>query len=462
MSDGTSGGVHRADHRTNHRPTVRVYTGEREGALWLDLEAPGVGATLTVRLAPLGEVRQHGAKLNAGLGRILREHRGRVDAPVPADPEERARRNLVAAGDSLAALGAYGRAFLFDVLTDPQNDSRRLVEFLRTACPTWRVRSGEPPLIHVITRSDHVFPWELLPLFEPARPPRVRDQPELEQAALAFPGYAAVVERRDRDDVQWNLDLAGWDRLPLRMVYHAGYPGARQELDFFRGRGDQLRLEGPYPGDVGKPDAPSLAAQLCDPALGVDGSRGVPADQVLHFACDCEARPEDPDGHGYLLADEQRRELRVLLRELKSDLVEHWAAQGPGRVGTHRTDKPLVFLNACGTAVMDPHSAISLLQPFQRNGNRGVIGTSANIPDGTAAVMSRWFYTGLLTGSTVGQALHEAKWRLLQDRGSVLGLLYSLHGLAGMRITPVPVPARRRTGGSEDPDGRRGPAPDQP
>ncbi|MEO3748841.1 CHAT domain-containing protein [Plantactinospora sp. B5E13] len=422
--------------RTNRRPAVRVYTTEHEGALRLDLEAPAVGDSLAVRLAPLAEVRQHGARLHVGLARILREQRRRAVAAATADPVEAAWENLTAAGDSLTALGAYGRAFLFDVLADPQGDSGRLVEFLRTACPTWRARSAEPPLIHVVTRADHVFPWELLPLFAPTRPPPVRDQPGLESAALAFPGFAAVVERRDRDDPQWSLDLAGWERLPVRMVYHSGYPGARRELDFFRSRGDRLRLEGPYPDDLDKPDAPSLAAQLCDPTLGVDGSRGVPADQILHFACDCEARPEDPDGHGYLLADEQRRELRVRLTELKADLVERWVAQGPGRAGT---DKPLVFLNACGTAVMDPHSAISLLQPFQRNGNRGVIGTSANIPDGIAAAFSRWFYTGLLTGATVGRALHEAKWRLLRDRGSVLGLLYSLHGLAGMRVTPVPV-----------------------
>lgn len=83
-----------------------------------------------------------------------------------------------------------------------------------------------------------------------------------------------------------------------------------------------------------------------------------------------------------------------------------------------------------------------LLRPFQENRNRGIIGTAANVPDRIAAEVGRWFYTGLLAGATVGEALHGAKWRLLRDRGNPLGLLYCLHACAQMRIAPLPPPAR--------------------
>lgn len=420
---------------TTRQPAVRAYTRNVDGVLWLDLLAPAARATLTVRLAPVSDVRQHCAALGAGLARIV---------------EERRRATVLSAGTAgevLAQLAALGRTFLFNVLPDIAEDSGRLVRFLRGACPTWRSRPAPTPLLHVIAEPGHFFPWELLPLFDPAPSAVVRDQPQLEQAALAFPGFAAIVERQDKDRPRPNLDLRGWDRLAVRMVYHAGFPGARQELGFFRGKGSHVRLEGPYPADLEKQDAPTLAAQLCDPRLGVDGGQSVPADQVLHFACHCTARDDDPDGRGYLLADDQERELLIRLDELESDLVAEYSMESFAPAPTERrSDKPLVFLNACGTAVMHPASAVSLLLPFQRNRNRGVIGTAANIPDRVAAEISKWFYTGLLTGSTVGQALHDAKWRLLEDRGSLLGLLYSLHGPAGMRIAPVPVPVRRQTG----------------
>ncbi|GAA3766552.1 hypothetical protein GCM10022225_61120 [Plantactinospora mayteni] len=415
------------------QPSVRVHTRNAHGVLRLDLTAPATGARLAVRLVPADQLRRHCAELGNGLARIVERQRR------AAPPSVRT------AGEALAGLAALGRTFLFDVLADAAEDSGRLVGFLRAACPGWRTRPVPAPLLYVVAEPGHFFPWELLPLFDPAPPSLVRDQSELERVALAFTGFAATVERQDPDRTPPHPDLSGWPgRLAVRLVYHGGLPGARQELGFFRGRGRHIRLEGPYPADLDDWAAPTLAAQLCDPRLGVDGKRGVPADQVLHFACDCAARDEDPEAHGYLLADDRERELLVRLAELKSELVLHWTNGTSG--GT--PEKPLVFLNACGTAVMDPASAVSLLQPFQHNRNRGVIATAANVPDRVAAEVSRWFYTGLLTGTTVGQALHEAKWRLLEDRGSLLGLLYSLHGPADMRIRPLPAPVRSPSGGA--------------
>jgi len=102
-----------------------------------------------------------------------------------------------------------------------------------------------------------------------------------------------------------------------------------------------------------------------------------------------------------------------------------------------RNQMPLVFLNACGTSVMDPFSAASWLKPFAKNRNRGFIGPMANVPDRFAARFSRSFYTELFSGRTAGEALHAAKWNLLLYYSIPLGILYGLYAEAGLRVLPI-------------------------
>ncbi|MFC7549332.1 CHAT domain-containing protein [Plantactinospora sp. GCM10030261] len=427
-------------------PDVTAYTSANDGGLYLRLFSPRVGASLTVQLQGTDVVRDRCAKLGTDLGKVTSAFR--------------ARRPLTAAeaGRELGRIAKIGRNFLFGALAAPFEDFHRLAQFLRAACPTWRDRSLPPPLLHCVAELDRYFPWELLPLFEPdATMTDVRDQPGLERAGLAFPGFAAIVERVDPDHIPDSSFLVGWRPLPIRVVYDGSYPGAHEEVGFFRGNGQLFRLEGPYPRDVTDGAAPSLAEQLCDPALGVDGRRTATPDQVVHFACHCAAPTGDTSGFGYRLADENGRLLMVRLDDLADEMMrQHWrrrsrSGDAPGDGGASvaggsrsPVPKPLVFLNACGTAVMDPASAVSLLRPFHANRNRGVIGTAANVPDRAAAKVSRWFYTDLVrAGAEVGEALHAAKWRLLQDLGNPLGLLYSVHALAALRLTPIPYPRAR-------------------
>jgi CHAT domain-containing protein len=95
---------------------------------------------------------------------------------------------------------------------------------------------------------------------------------------------------------------------------------------------------------------------------------------------------------------------------------------------------PLVFLNACGTSVVDPRTAVSMMTPFLKNANRGIIATSANIPDRVAARFSRWFYTKLLSGLTVAEALYAARRDLLVTYANPLGVLYAYYGNPGLRV----------------------------
>jgi hypothetical protein len=233
--------------------------------------------------------------------------------------------------------------------------------------------------------------------------------------------------------------LEAWNRLTLRMAYNATYPGVQDELGFFRARESQIRLRGPYPASVADRRAPSLAQQLIDPTIDLDGTPSDVPDQIVHIACHCEASHDEPAQSRYVLADEKREELPVMRDALGEEVMRC----PPG--GEGESPKPLVFLNACGTAPMDPASAASLTRPFHVNENRGIVGTATNIPDRVAAEMSRWFYTELLQGATVADALHTAKWRLLREHGNPLGMLYSIHAYAGIHVAPVPVVPGQRT-----------------
>ncbi|GII23852.1 hypothetical protein Pme01_34490 [Planosporangium mesophilum] len=408
------------DALTAQRPDVTVYTTHDTRGPVLELTAPLVAEPLSVRLKRPDVVRERYARLGRGIA-----------AATSMIGGGRQRIELATAGQVLADIAEAGQVFLGYALRDPLADVNNLASFLRAACPTWRNGQARVPLIHAVAEPDDYFPWELLPLFEPSATVEVRDQPGLEDAARVFPGFATVVERSTPDRVPDGLLLNGWNRLPVRVIYDANLDGAHAEVGFFRGRGRLFRLEGPYPRDVTDTGAPTLAQQLCDPALGVDGARRSYADQIVHFACHCEADGGDTATFAYRLADERRRGLVILLDKLVGELVRRSPA---GR----RADKPLVFLNACGTAVMDPASAASLLKPFHDNRNRGIIGTAANVPDRVAAEISKHFYTNL-TGraQTVGEALHGAKWRLLEDRGNPLGLLYGIHAAASIRVAPI-------------------------
>src|SRR5262249_34664392 len=86
--------------------------------------------------------------------------------------------------------------------------------------------------------------------------------------------------------------------------------------------------------------------------------------------------------------------------------------------------RPLVFLNACGSGSTNPSGVASFPALFLANNHRGFIGTEVAIPDDPAAAFSGYFYTRLLDGEPVGQALYGAEWDLLDNDESLLGMVY--------------------------------------
>ncbi|CAL9667255.1 hypothetical protein SUDANB176_07287 [Streptomyces sp. enrichment culture] len=341
---------------------------------------------------------------------------------------------LQQAGKALADLTEAGR-----LLVRAQDSLGELDRAMSRWCPSLRQASGHIPVLHVEPGVAQFLPWEVIPLFDLFRDGWVENVDGLERAASSFPGFGAVVGRALVDETSacspWLSTQNG--QLTLRFLWYAAYPGASGELAFFRNR-DSIRLEGPCPapGDP-LPGPDTIARYLADPGRALDGSRAEHPHQVMHLSCHCEVRVDDSttdEGHFALrLATGDGDSVEIPVEEILGKLILKW--KDPRRPAP---DKSLVFLNACATGVHDPWTLASVLEPFHKNENRGVIATAANLPDRHAHAFSRRFYFELLNGRTVGEALYEAKWDLLTSRKNPMGLLYSLYGMSALQIAPLP------------------------
>jgi hypothetical protein len=390
----------------------------------MELTSGAVPTPLRVRLHDPSALRESYARLGEAVAQALEECRGYYQIP-PA-----------IAGRLLGKIASAGRIFLSHALIDPRSAYADMAGFFLKACPFYRFPQAQVPAIHIVVDSGDYFPWELLPLFNPVDPVVVDDQPSLEDACLRFPGFRTVVERRN---ITWSESsdyLDATHSLPVRVMYNAGYEGALAEVGFFQAQ-EHVTLEGPFPQCVDDAREPSFAHQISDPRIGLNGELRPHGDEIVHITCHCDSAYGTSSGkYAFHLADDQDRPLVIALDELLDELMTRWASNPLPKAIEKKL--PMVFLNACGTNALDPATASSLLKPFYDNRNRCIVATAGNVADRMAADVSRWFYRSLFEGSTVGEALHAAKWRLLQDRGNPLGLLYSVHAFAGLRVLPIP------------------------
>jgi hypothetical protein len=404
-------------------PNVTAIIRNETGGLVLELSSPLASSPDPFVMARPDIVRNRNALFADEIARFRKPFLDRT----PSDPTVAARQ--------LASMSKAARIYVSMVFEDSYKALSVLSNFFNKACPRWRIGLGRPPIVHAISAFADYLPWEFLPLFDPYTDPQVATLLELEAACRRFLGFGAVVERRRLTDGPVSAILDATGSLPMRVIYEASYQGAKAELGFLRSRAPGVHIEGPYPrpghqhGNV-----PTLAQQLRDPTLRVDGGRRSRPDQIVHFACHCETpRDHPPDDYTMRLAAEDGSSVTIRLDDLIDGMHLAAAWDHPDR----RNRMPLVFLNACGTSVMDPASAASFLKPLADNGNRGFIGTMANVPDHLAYHFSRMFYAALFSGSDAGEALHTAKWNLLRNYANPLGILYSLCANASLRVLPV-------------------------
>jgi hypothetical protein len=311
-------------------------------------------------------------------------------------------------------------------LCDPED----LREF-RGACASVlspsRRRSAQPPLIDVSLPADVSVPFELLPLFDHEWPSQLKTRDDVQQAAASFPGFASVVRRLpNRVYPQRTL----FDPLPLNVAFvlHDSLDGAKGEfahLETLEG----VEVEEVFPRQkLPDKDAAEILGRRMFHACGDSGEPGT--DQILHFACHCDAVADNPDDWRLRIGADSS----VYMDDLTIELTRAWDDGDP-------TPAPLVFLNACGSSTINSTAAISFVSTFEKTRTTGFIGTETKIPDDVAAAYAGAFYRLLLRGASLGDAAHGAKRELLDRFMNPLGILYTLYGNPDLRLAPETQPA---------------------
>jgi hypothetical protein len=366
------------------------------------------------------------------LARSIQRFRDGFDQLAEAHPQT--------AAQQLASLAGAARSHLVNMLHGPLDEVHRLARVIATACPTWRTGRNEP-IIHIVSPLQHHIPWEILPLFDLRQRFTARDNVELARQAAAFLGFGARIERQSPELTSTDTVLDANGYLQIRFLQDASYTGVQEEMLFLDGLLPGVRVEGPYPPPCGSDEEPTVGQQLVDPTVGVDGSRRDKPDQIVHFGCHCAGgEAESWEDLEFRFSDGSPASQRTLkLHQLIDDMV----MADPWDHPTAGERMPLVFINACGGAVIDPGTAVSMLTPFEKLRSRGMIGTTANVPDRVAAKFSRWFYIELFRGLSVTEAVSRARMRLLTDYANPLGLLYVYVGLPDLRALPIIEPIRQ-------------------
>jgi hypothetical protein len=274
--------------------------------------------------------------------------------------------------------------------------------------------------------SDGLVP-EMLPLFSPLVPALPATKDELFRLAAGFLGFAAIVQR-GRAGVTGRR-LANPNGLPVALFRHSDLPLARSVRDWFEG--GPFELAEVWPVERRCPDATGEVAERLLPQRP-PGGRATPV-QVHHFHCHCESTVAPGSPQLRLKAEGWRAaEQSVDARDLLNRLTDIRAARAIG--GAERIDElPLVFLNACASAAVDPERIGSFVETFD-HGFAGLIATDAIIPEPFAFQFSRTFYEELLGGATIGEAIYRSRWAMLKTYSNPLGLLYGLFADPDIRV----------------------------
>ncbi|MFJ8083082.1 CHAT domain-containing protein [Streptomyces sp. NPDC096205] len=331
-----------------------------------------------------------------------------------------------------AGLGALGALF-----------GGQMPEFVTTMqqlMPAAGVDLEDVPSIQFHCDKDAVFPIELLPVFrlmEP-RPPIVNDQ-SLDENVGRYLGFATNVRRHirgapvtappvcRRGDLKVSC-LPNESGLKVALFHEASLTEtAAEKLDLQR-HGSRLSLLGPWPsGDVGSLEKiiAEILRESCPPGQ-LDA-------HVLHFACHCMSDVESPADITIRLRGTQTDRIEVTLGNLEARSAILSLMRNAGAASAAPI-LPLVFLNACSSAVVEPLTGASLPNFFQDQGYIGFIGTEAPVPDAVAAAFSKEFYRCFLAGQSLGEALRNSRRALLYQYKNPLGLIYVAYADGDIRV----------------------------
>jgi len=100
-----------------------------------------------------------------------------------------------------------------------------------------------------------------------------------------------------------------------------------------------------------------------------------------------------------------------------------------------KSPRPLVFINGCHTAALEPEVAMEFISAFvEVAGACGVVGTEITIFELLARAFAEECLGRFLKGERIGDAIRGARLKLLKD-GNPLGLVYIPYVLASLHMT---------------------------
>jgi CHAT domain len=310
--------------------------------------------------------------------------------------------------------------------------------FFHEAVPNWRTSDGSDLTFVYHAPMGAMFPVELLPIFAYSDEWKVTDTASLAAAARNLLGFGAVVARLVRRFPSRTADRPGAahrpgtaDQIRLRMFHDLSLDGAKLEASVFS-QTPLLQLDGPWPVVIGRNDsgtrlAETIARTTLDSAQQFNVKATIDPDQYAHFVhFACHGYTSTPAARDYTIRIQGQRggARQVSLGDLKSQMAQQYQHIPPGRLELPR---PVVVMNSCGSARLDPRTAVSFPELFLTERFDGFIGPEARIPDEVASAFSRQFYTTLTKSRSVGQALHRAKWTLLSRWSNPLGILWAAY-----------------------------------
>jgi CHAT domain len=408
-------------------PTVRLTVLIQESRYSL-IATSHTGAELA--FSSLGTVSQLSG-IRVQLGRDIERFKNAVGRQLEVGND------LARINRSMRILNETGQWLLGTFLRRGRKRDPGIQELCQDALLEWP-RDVHPPIVEVTGDTETIFPAEFLPLFAKESRRTIETKEDLRMAAEGFAGFAGVVYRtlaipscREPHPSTQELLLNG-KKLPIKLFYHARLAGAQKEAQFLNSlrAAGLVDLEGPWPDGSLTEELvlQILHKNLNDPALSLNGSHRAFTDQVQHFACHCDCIPldepvTDDDLHAFPRMRFAGPKKSIPIRQF--DLLQKYMAER--RSFPSLQNLPLIFMNACDSSRIDPNTSASFAEYFLDQGNLGFIGTESAIPDLVAAEFSRYFYTELLRGKSLGLALWRARHMLLERRSNPLGLLYTLY-----------------------------------
>lgn len=328
------------------------------------------------------------------------------------------------ASQALGKLNERGLTLVWQIFGE---SSEQVVNIFQKSFPAWRAE-GAPAVMSVTAELSRFIPIEFLPLFELSEWPIVDDLATLEAAARRFPGFSVIVRREfPNTSISQDIVIKNEPKLPLKCFVNRSLRGSETEVNFFKSNESYIDIDGPWPMSKlsSSEFSKSIASYLRYADERFDGQPRAPIDQIQHFICHCEI-DEDVSSDS-ILRFSDGNEVTISALEAKFAIP---SSKNKPQFG------PLIFLNACGTSRVDPMAVTSFPRFFlEENRNRGFIGTETNVPDSFAAEFSRRFYRGLLKGLSLGRAIHDAKWGMLRDRMSPLGILYTVYADPDLHVS---------------------------